>query len=103
MSRCGSTEKASLANSLNVRRCVQWRVRSTLHVSPLGDATRYSMDEKFRGQCYKEMTKIFEEQVPWIEVIQPIELYGLLKYMDWKAQSLQQIELRPFNFKFRRA
>jgi len=69
----------------------------------LGDAARYSVDEKFRGQCYKEMTKIFEEQVPWIEVIQPIELYGLQKYMEWKAHSLQQIELRPFNFKFRRA
>lgn len=68
----------------------------------LGDAARFSVDEKFRGQCYKEMTKIFQEQVPWIEVIQPIELYGLQKYMDWKAHSLQQIELRNFNFKFRR-
>jgi peptide/nickel transport system substrate-binding protein len=69
----------------------------------LGDAARFSVDEKFRGQAYKEMTKIFQEQVPWIEVIQPIELYGLQRYMDWKAHSLQQMELRNFNFKFRRA
>ncbi len=68
----------------------------------LGDAARFSVDEKFRGQAYKEMTKIFQEQVPWIEVIQPVELYGLQRYMDWKAHPIQQIELRPFNFKFRR-
>ena len=68
----------------------------------LGDGARFSVDEKFRGQAYKEMTKIFQEQVPWIEVIQPIELYGLQKYMDWKAHPIQQIELRGFNFKFRR-
>jgi peptide/nickel transport system substrate-binding protein len=68
----------------------------------LGDAARFSVDEKFRGQAYKEMTKIFQEQVPWIEVIQPVELYGLQRYMDWKAHPIQQIEVRPFNFKFRR-
>ena len=69
----------------------------------LGDAARFSVDEKFRGQCYKEMTQIFLEQLPWIAVIQPIELYGLQRYMDWQAHPLQQIELRPFNFKLRRA
>jgi peptide/nickel transport system substrate-binding protein len=69
----------------------------------LGDAARFSVDEKFRGQCYKEMTQIFLEQVPWIAVIQPIELYGLQRYMDWRAHPLQQMELRPFNFKLRRA
>jgi peptide/nickel transport system substrate-binding protein len=68
----------------------------------LGDAARFSVDEKFRGQAYKEMTKIFQEQVPWIEVIQPIEQYGLQRYVDWKAHPIQQIELRRFNFHFQR-
>ena len=68
----------------------------------LGDAARFSVDEKLRAQAYKEMTQIFHEQVPWIGVIQPIELYGLQKYMDWKAHPIQQIELRRFNFRFHR-
>ncbi len=69
----------------------------------LGDAARYSVDEKFRGQAYKEMTKIFLDHLPWIPLLQPIESYGLQKYVDWKPNSNQQLELRPFNFKFRRA
>jgi peptide/nickel transport system substrate-binding protein len=68
----------------------------------LGDAARFSVDEKFRGQAYREITQIFLEQLPWIAVIQPIELYGLQKYVDWNAHPIQQIELRPFNSKFRR-
>jgi peptide/nickel transport system substrate-binding protein len=68
----------------------------------LGDAARFSVDEKFRGQAYKEMTQIFFEYLPWIPVIQPIELYGLQRYVDWKPNPNQQIDVRPFNFKFRR-
>ena len=69
----------------------------------LGNAARYSVDEKFRGEAYKEMTKIFLEYLPWIPILQPIESYGLQKYVEWKPNSNQQFELRPFNFKFRRA
>jgi peptide/nickel transport system substrate-binding protein len=69
----------------------------------LGNAARFSVDEKFRDQAYKEMTKIFLEHLPWIPIIQPIELYGLQKYVEFKPNSNQQFELRPFNFKFRRA
>jgi peptide/nickel transport system substrate-binding protein len=68
----------------------------------LGDAARFSVDEKFRGQAYKEMTQIFLEHLPWIEVIQPMELYGLQKYVEWKPNSNQQVDVRPFNFKFKR-
>jgi len=51
-----------------------WRhARST----SLGEAARFSVDEKFRGQAYKEMTRIFLEHLPWIPVIQPYEDYGL--------------------------
>jgi peptide/nickel transport system substrate-binding protein len=69
----------------------------------LGSAARFSVDEKFRGQAYKEMTKIFLEHFPWIPIIQPIESYGLQKYVEWKPNSNQQFDLRQFNFRFRRA
>jgi peptide/nickel transport system substrate-binding protein len=69
----------------------------------LGDAARFSVDEKFRGDAYREMTKIFLENFPWLPVIQPYEDYGLQKYVEWTANPNQQLEVRRFNFKFRRA
>ena len=68
----------------------------------LGEAARFSVDEKFRGQAYKEMTKIFMENWPWIVVIQPYEDYGLQKYVEFTPNPNQQIELRRFNFKLKR-
>ena len=32
----------------------------------LGNAARFCVDEKFRGEAYKEMTKIFLENLPWL-------------------------------------
>jgi peptide/nickel transport system substrate-binding protein len=69
----------------------------------LGNAARFSVDEKFRADAYKKMTRIFLEHFPWIPVIQPYEDYGLQKYVDWTPDPLQQLEIRRFNFKFRRA
>jgi peptide/nickel transport system substrate-binding protein len=69
----------------------------------LGNAARFSVDEKFRGEAYKKMTKIFLEHFPWIPVIQPYEDNGLQKYVEWNPDPLQQLEIRRFNFKFRRA
>ena len=69
----------------------------------LGNAARFSVDEKFRGQSYKEMTKIFLEHLPWLPVIQPYEDYGIQKYLDFTPNPNQQFEIRRFNFKFRRA
>src|SRR5262245_52251501 len=68
-----------------------------------GNAARFSEDEKFRGDAYKEMTKIFLDNFPWLPVIQPYEDYGLQKYVEWTANPNQQFEIRRFNFKFRRA
>jgi peptide/nickel transport system substrate-binding protein len=69
----------------------------------LGEAARFSIDEKFRGQAYKDMTKVFLEHLPWVPVIQPYEDYGLQKYVDWTPNPNQQFEIRRFNFKMRRA
>jgi peptide/nickel transport system substrate-binding protein len=69
----------------------------------LGNAARFSVDEKFRGEAYKQMTKIFLENLPWLPVIQPYEDYGLQKYVEYTPNPNQQFEIRKFNFKFRRA
>jgi len=69
----------------------------------LGNAARFSVDEKFRGDAYKKMTKIFLEHLPWLPILQPYEDYGLQKYVEWTPDPLQQLEIRRFNFKFRRA
>ncbi|HWM78319.1 MAG TPA: ABC transporter substrate-binding protein, partial [Methylomirabilota bacterium] len=68
----------------------------------LGEAARFSVDEKFREGAYREMTKIFLEYLPWIPIIQPYEDYGVQKYVEWTPDPLQQLEIRRFNFKFRR-
>ncbi len=69
----------------------------------LGAAARFSVDEKFRGDAYKKMTRIFLEHFPWLPVIQPYEDYGMQKYLEWTPNPNQQFEVRKFNFKFRRA
>jgi peptide/nickel transport system substrate-binding protein len=69
----------------------------------LGEQARFSVDEKFRGQAYKEMTTIFLEHLPWIPVIQPYEDYGLQKHVEWTPNPNQALEIRRFAFKFRRA
>jgi peptide/nickel transport system substrate-binding protein len=69
----------------------------------LGNAARFSVDEKFRGDAYKRMTKIALEHFPWIPVIQPYEDYGLQKRVTWTPDPLQQLEIRRFNLKLRRA
>jgi peptide/nickel transport system substrate-binding protein len=68
----------------------------------LGNAARFSLDEKFRGEAYKKMTRIFLEHNPWIVVIQPYEDYGLQKYVEFTPNPNQQFEIRRFNFRMRR-
>ncbi len=69
----------------------------------LGNAARFSVDEKFRREAYREMTQIFLEYFPWLPIIQPVESYGVQNYLEWKPYSNQQLEIRTFNLKFRRA
>jgi peptide/nickel transport system substrate-binding protein len=69
----------------------------------LGATARFSVDEKFRGEAYRKMTRIFLEHFPWIPIVQPYEDYGLQKHVDWTPNPNQAFEIRRFNFKFRRA
>jgi peptide/nickel transport system substrate-binding protein len=68
----------------------------------LGNAARFSVDEKFRAEAYKEMARLELEFLPLIPVIQPMELYGLQKYVDWKPYANQTMEFRNFNLKLTR-
>ena len=69
----------------------------------MGNAAHFSIDEKFRGETYKKMTKIFLEHLPWLPVVQPYEDYGVQKYVEWTPNPNQQFEIRKFNFKFKRS
>lgn len=76
--------------------------RGSRRQNELGNAARFSIDEKFRDEAYRKMTKIFLEHFAWLPVIQPYEDYGLQKHVDWMPNPNQQFEIRRFNFRFRR-
>ncbi len=69
----------------------------------LGAAARSSVDQKFRADAYREMTKIFLEYLPWIPVIQPYEDYGLRRSVEWTPNPNQQFEVRRFNLRMKSA
>lgn len=69
----------------------------------LASAARSTADERARALAYRRMTAIFLEQNPWIVVLQPVEDYGLWRYVDFTPYPDQQFELRRFNFRMRRA
>jgi peptide/nickel transport system substrate-binding protein len=69
----------------------------------LGAAAHLSVDDDFRRRAYREMAQIMLEYLPWIPVIQPIESYGMQRYVDWTPYSNQQLEIRNFNLTLRRA
>ena len=73
------------------------------HFDELGNAARFSVDEKFRGEAYQEMTKIVLEFLPLDPRHPADEDYGLQKYVEWKPNPNQQFEVRNFNLKLRRA
>lgn len=60
-------------------------------------------EEADRAAAYRKMTAIFLEHTPWIVVVQPYEDYGLRRYVEFTPNPDQQLELRRFNFRLRRA
>jgi peptide/nickel transport system substrate-binding protein len=69
----------------------------------LAAAARSTADERARAHAYRKMTAIFLEQNPWIAVLPPVDDYGLRRYVDFTPNQDQQLELRRFNFRMRRA
>jgi ABC-type transport system substrate-binding protein len=64
---------------------------------------RLTDDERLRGAAYQRMTAIFLEHNPWIAILQPYEDCGLRRYVGYTPSPDQQLELRRFNFRLRRA
>jgi len=69
----------------------------------LAIAARTSADERARAEVYRRMTAIFLQQNPWIVVLQPVEEYGLRRYVEFTPSPDQQFDLRTANFRMRRA
>jgi peptide/nickel transport system substrate-binding protein len=68
----------------------------------LGKAAQASVDEQFRRDAYREMTDIFLEHLPMIPVLQPADLYGLRRTIDWTPYPIGHIDLRRYNLRVRR-
>jgi ABC-type transport system substrate-binding protein len=60
-------------------------------------------EEAERAAAYRRMTALFLEHNPWIVVIQPYEDYGIQRYVEFTPSPDEQLELRHFNFRLRRA
>jgi ABC-type transport system substrate-binding protein len=69
----------------------------------LAVAARASADERARAEAYRRMTGIFLQENPWIVVLQPVEEYGLRRYVEFTPSPDQQFDLRSANFRLRRA
>jgi ABC-type transport system substrate-binding protein len=69
----------------------------------LAVAARRSDDPRARAETYGRMTAIFLDQNPWIVVLQPVEDYGFKRYVEFTPSPDQQFDLRPSNFRMRRA
>jgi len=69
----------------------------------LGNDARFSIDENFRDKAYRRMTELLLTYLPWIPVIQPSEDYGMQKYVSFTPNGDQQLDIRRFNFRMRRA
>jgi peptide/nickel transport system substrate-binding protein len=68
----------------------------------LGKAARFSVDERFRRNAYREMADIFLEHLPMIPVLQPPDLYGLRRSVDWSPYPITRIDLRRYNLRVQR-
>ena len=69
----------------------------------LAVAARRSDDTRARAEAYRRMTAIFLDQNPWIVILQPVEDYGLRRSIEFTPSPDQQLDLRPSNFRMRRA
>ena len=60
----------------------------------LGQDARFSMDQNARQAAYKRMQEIMDVNLPWLPVIVPIESHGVAKFLNWRSNPNQTLELR---------
>ena len=69
----------------------------------LAATARVSADEAVQAAAYRRMTALLLEHNPWIVVLQPVESYGLQRYVEFTPSADLRLELRPYNLRMRRA
>ena len=50
-----------------------------------------------------DVSKFDPHYLPWIPILQPYEDYGVQKYVEWTPNPNQQLDIRRFNLRIRRA
>jgi peptide/nickel transport system substrate-binding protein len=60
----------------------------------LGEQQRFSLDKELRHQNWLRMQQIMDEHFPWLPIVQPIESYGVAKYLNWRPNPNQLFQLR---------
>jgi len=60
----------------------------------LMDEARISLNHAKRKANYDAAHKIYLEYLPWIPVIQPIESYGVQRFLDWKPRPTQDFMIQ---------
>ena len=68
----------------------------------LGDEARFSLDTRLREENYRKMTDIFLQHFMWLPVVQPIESYGVARYLNWRPNPNQLFQLRKDVLTFNR-
>lgn len=52
----------------------------------IGNEARYSTDEQVRRDAYRRLTEIFNENNPWISILQPMLFFGTAEDIQWKPR-----------------
>lgn len=65
----------------------------------LMEEARSTLDEAKRRQLYDAAHKIYLEYQIMIPVIQPVESYGIQRYIDWKPRANQAFEIEEVKLK----
>ena len=68
----------------------------------LGEQARFTLDNNLRDANYKKMQDIMQEHLPWLPIVQPIESYGVARYLNWRPNPNQLFQLRKEVLSFNR-
>jgi peptide/nickel transport system substrate-binding protein len=60
---------------------------------------RQTLDQNKRKSLYDQAQKIYLEYLQWIPIIQPIESYGIQRYVDWRPRPNQEILIKDVRLK----
>jgi len=80
-----------------------YRTLTVEDITTRAGVSRRTFYENFRDKAYRRMTELLLTYLPWIPVIQPSEDYGMQKYVSFTPNGDQQLDIRRFNFRMRRA